>query len=68
MKQYWKQHWLEYVLSAVLVSLAAGALTVLFGYSFSTNDDAMLRSIVSGSYTGTPIERSEQPVQDADDL
>ncbi|MBE5879924.1 MAG: hypothetical protein E7288_08130 [Lachnospiraceae bacterium] len=54
MKQYWKQHWFEYVLSAVLVSLAAGALTVLFGYSFSTNDDAMLRSIVSGSYTGTP--------------
>ena len=22
----------------------------------------------NGSYTGTPIERSEQPVQDADDL
>ena len=54
MKQYWKQHWFEYVLSAGLVGLAAAALTLLFGYSFSTNDDAMLRSIVSGSYTGSP--------------
>ncbi len=52
MKEYWKQHWFEYVFSTILVGVTAVAVSLLFGYSFSTNDDAMLRSLVSGNYTG----------------
>lgn len=54
MKEYWKQHWFEYVLSAFLGTFFAVIISFCFGYCFSTNDDAMLRSIVSGSYTETP--------------
>ncbi len=54
MKEYLKQHWFEYAFSAILVCMAAIGISVFFGYSFSTNDDAMLRSLVEGSYTGTP--------------
>ena len=54
MKEYLKQRWFEYTFSAILVCMAAIVISVFFGYSFSTNDDAMLRSLVEGSYTGTP--------------
>lgn len=32
------------------------------------NNTGMIRSDPLGSYTGRPIEKWEQPVQDADDL
>lgn len=54
MKKYLKQHWLEMFFAFILVAIAAAGISVLFGYCFSTNDDAMLRNIVSGNYTGTP--------------
>lgn len=54
MKKYLKQHGFEYALSFVLVVMAAVGISVVFGYSFSTNDDAMLRNIVNGNYTGSP--------------
>lgn len=54
MKKYMKAHWMEYVFALLLIGIAGIGISVLFGYSFSTNDDAMLRNIVTGNYTGTP--------------
>lgn len=54
MKTYLKKHCFDNVISIILVGLSAIGITAVFGYSFSTNDDAMLRNIVSGNFTGTP--------------
>lgn len=54
MKQYIKQHWFEYIYAAILTIVTAIVISLMFGYGFSTNDDAMLRNIVNGNYTGTP--------------
>lgn len=54
MKKYMKAHWMEYVFALLLIGIAGIGISVFFGYSFSTNDDAMLRNIVTGNYTGTP--------------
>jgi len=49
-----REHWFELVVSLVLVLLAIVGISVEFGYMHRTNDDVLLRSIVSGNYTGTP--------------
>lgn len=54
MKNYFKHHWYELVFTTVLMGLIVVAVSLIFGYSFSTNDDAMLRNIIEGTYTGTP--------------
>ena len=54
MKKYMKEHWMEYAFALLLVGIAGVGISLIFGYSFSTNDDAMLRNIVNGNYTGTP--------------
>lgn len=54
MKTYFKKHCFDDVISFLLVGLSVIGITAIFGYSFSTNDDAMLRNIVSGNFTGTP--------------
>ncbi len=54
MVQWVKKHWLECVLSLILTVLAAVVITSQFTYLCDTNDDVLLRSIVSGTYTGTP--------------
>ncbi|MBQ3035463.1 MAG: hypothetical protein IJD31_00905 [Lachnospiraceae bacterium] len=54
MKTYLKKHCFDNVISIVLIGLSAIVITAVFGYSFSTNDDAMLRNIVSGNFTGIP--------------
>lgn len=54
MKRYIKNHWFEYVVSFLLVVFMAMGISLVFGYAFSTNDDAMLRNIINGNYTGTP--------------
>ncbi len=55
MKNYLKKHWFEYVFALVLTGISVLFISILFdNYIFSTNDDAMLRNIVSGNYTGTP--------------
>ena len=45
---------MEYAFALLLVGIAGVGISLIFGYSFSTNDDAMLRNIVNGNYTGTP--------------
>lgn len=54
MKKYLKQHWFEAILAFVVTMIACVGISVVFGYGFRSNDDAMLRNIVSGNYTGTP--------------
>ncbi len=54
MKKYMQKHWFEYVYSALLTCIAAVGISLMFGYILETNDDAFLRSIVSGNYTGEP--------------
>ena len=54
MKKYMKAHWMEYVFALLLIGIASVGISYVFGYSFSTNDDAMLRNIVCGNYTGEP--------------
>lgn len=54
MKEYLKQHWFEYVFAFALVLLIAIVTTVKFGYVYSTNDDVMIKSLVNGTFTGTP--------------
>lgn len=54
MKKYLKQHWFELVSALLFIAVVMIGVSVIFGYCFSTNDDAMLRNIVSGNYTGTP--------------
>ena len=52
--QWIKEHWLECVVSLILTVLAGAFITLQFTYVCDTNDDILLRSIVSGEYTGTP--------------
>lgn len=54
MKKYLKKHWFELVSALLLVTVASIGISAVLGYCFSTNDDAMLRNIVNGTYTGTP--------------
>ena len=54
MKKYVKMHWFEAVVAFLLTLVACIGISVVFGYCFRSNDDAMLRNIVSGNYTGMP--------------
>ncbi len=54
MKKYLKQHWFESVFAFLMTLVACVGISVVFGYCFRSNDDAMLRNIVSGNYTGMP--------------
>ena len=54
MKKYLKKHWFEFVFVFLAILIACVGISVVFGYCFRSNDDAMLRNIVSGNYTGTP--------------
>lgn len=54
MKKYLREHWIEYIYSLVLLCMAVLGISFIFGYVLETNDDAMLRNIVSGWYTGEP--------------
>lgn len=54
MKKYIKDFWVDMLFSFLMTLIAAIIISLLFGYSFSTNDDAMLRNLASGNYTGSP--------------
>lgn len=54
MVQWLKRHWLEYVLSAIFTLSAMSLISTQFIYLCDTNDDVLMRSIVSGTYTGSP--------------
>ncbi len=54
MVQWLKRHWLEYVLSAIFTLCAMSLISTQFTYLCDTNDDVLMRNIVSGMYTGTP--------------
>lgn len=54
MKKYLKKHWFEAVFAFLVTLVVSVGISVVFGYCFRSNDDAMLRNIVSGNYTGTP--------------
>lgn len=54
MKKYVKMHWFEAVVAFLLTLVACIGISAVFGYCFRSNDDAMLRNIVSGNYTGIP--------------
>ncbi|MCQ2523751.1 MAG: hypothetical protein MJ123_05365 [Lachnospiraceae bacterium] len=45
--------WLGY-LPCIIIALIALITTITYGFSFSSNDDGMLRAIASGAYTGKP--------------
>lgn len=51
MKEYLKRHWFEYVFSLALILVVSVVVTMKFGYVYSTNDDVMLRNIISGNFS-----------------
>lgn len=54
MKRAIKKHWFELSISLAVLALCILGISILFGYMHRTNDDVLLRSLVSGNYTGTP--------------
>lgn len=54
MKGAIKRHWFEIVGTTVFLTVVICVVSFLFGYTHRTNDDVLLRSIVSGNYTGSP--------------
>ena len=54
MAQWLKKHWLEWVVATVFTLLAALVITWQYTYLCDTNDDVLLRNIVSGAFSGTP--------------
>ena len=54
MVQWIKKHWLECTMSLFLTIVSAVVITSQFTYLCDTNDDVLLRSIVSGTFTGMP--------------
>lgn len=54
MKGAIKRHWFEIVGTTAFLTVVICVVSFLFGYTHRTNDDVLLRSIVSGNYTGSP--------------
>ena len=54
MKDYIKKYWFDYIFALVVTAVVAVLITIKFGYIYSTNDDVMLKNIISGNFTGTP--------------
>lgn len=54
MVQWIKEHWPECTTSLFLTIASAVVITSQFTYLCDTNDDVLLRSIVSGTFMGTP--------------
>ncbi len=54
MKAFIKNHWVEVILSLVYIAATACLVSKRFTYLCVSNDDFLLREIISGKFTGTP--------------
>ncbi len=54
MNEYIKKYGFEYIFALILIIIIAIAVTIKLGYVYSTNDDVMIKSIISGNLTGNP--------------
>lgn len=54
MNKYIKKYGFEYIFALILIIIIAIAVTIKLGYVYSTNDDVMIKSIISGNLTGSP--------------